>query len=135
MRAYFKVVNLKSFISGSPNSFPGKGLCKAYIKPAMIVLMAICKIESVQMPSKRQRNKTAKHNDVIAGYAGDDMITKESGARNMVSINVSWQRVKAIFYPFHPDGVEEGDMIESAVTGMVVDALLSGRGKSHTVSI
>src|SRR5436190_519247 len=97
--------------------------------------MAICKIESVQMPSKRQRNKTAKHNDVIAGYAGDDTITKESGARNTVSVNVSWQRAKAIFYPFHPDGAEEGDMIESAVTGMVVDAFLSGRVKSHTVSI
>jgi hypothetical protein len=74
------------------------------------------------MPSKRQRNKTAARNDVIAGYAGDDMITKEADARNMVSISVSWQRGKAIFYPFHPDGVEEKGMIESAVTGMVVDA-------------
>ena len=97
--------------------------------------MAICKIERVQMPSKRQRNKTAKHNDVIAGYAGDDTITKESGARNTVSVNVSWQRAKAIFYPFHPDGAEEGDMIESAVTGMVVDAFLSRRVMSHTLSI
>ena len=63
------------------------------------------------------------------------MMTKESGARNMVSINVSWQWVKAIFYPFHPDGVEEGDMIESAVMGMVVDAFLSKRVMSHTLSI
>ena len=77
-RAYFKVVDLKSFISGSPNSFPRKSLCKMYIKPATIVVMAICKIESVQMPSKRQWNKMAKHNDVIARYAGDDTVTKES---------------------------------------------------------
>ena len=87
------------------------------------------------MPSKRQRNKKATHNDVVAGYTGDDMITKESGARNMVSINVSWQRAKAIFYPFHPDGVEEGDMIELAMMGMVVDAFLSKRVMSHTLSI
>jgi len=91
MRVYFKVVDLKSFISDSPNSFHSKDLCKAYIKPAMIVLMTICKIESVQMSSKRQWNKMGKHNDIITGYAGDDMMTKESGARNMVSINVSWQ--------------------------------------------
>jgi hypothetical protein len=87
------------------------------------------------MPSKRQRNKKATHNDIIAGYAGDDTITKESGARNTVSIGISWQRGKAIFYPFHPDGAEQGGMIESAVTGTVVDAFLSKRVMSHTLSI
>ena len=87
------------------------------------------------MPSKRQRNKKATHNDIVAGYAGDDMITKESGARNTVSISISWQQGKAIFYPFHPDGVEQGGMIESAVMGMVVDAFLLKRVMSHTLSI
>jgi hypothetical protein len=58
------------------------------------------------MPSKRQRNKTAIHNDVIAGYAGDGTITKKSGARNTVNVSVLWERGKAIFYPFHPDGME-----------------------------
>ena len=87
------------------------------------------------MPSKRQRNKTAEHNDIIVGYAGDDSITKESDARNTVSVSVSWQRGKGIFYPFHPDGAEQGDMVESVVTGTVVDAFLSKRVMSHTLSI
>src|SRR2546423_15039630 len=87
------------------------------------------------MPSKRQRNKTTEHNDVIAGYIGDDSITKELDARNTVSVSVSWQRGKAIFYPFHPDGAEQGEMIESVVTGTVVDAFLSKRVMSHTLSI
>jgi len=87
------------------------------------------------MPSKRQRNKTTEHNDVIAGYIGDDSITKESDTRNTVSVSVSWQRGKAIFYPFHPDGAEQGDMIESVVMGTVVDAFLSKRVMSHTLSI
>src|SRR5579859_7411448 len=87
------------------------------------------------MPSKRQRNKKATHDDVVAASAGDVMITKELGARNTVDINVSWQRGKAIFYPFHADDAEEGGMIESAVTGMVVNAFLSKRAMSHTLSI
>src|SRR5579859_7493131 len=87
------------------------------------------------MRSKRQRNKTATHDDVVAAYAGDDMITKELGARNTVDVNVSWQREKAIFYPFHADDAEEGGMIESAVTGTVVNAFLSKRAMSHTLSI
>jgi len=86
------------------------------------------------MPSKRQRNKTTEHNDIIAGYIGDDSITKELDARNTVSVSVSWQRGKAIFYPFHPDGAEQGDMIESVVTGTVVDAFLSKRVMSHVVN-
>ena len=44
MRTYFKIINLKSFISGSPNSFPSKGLWKTYIKPITIILAAICKL-------------------------------------------------------------------------------------------
>ena len=58
------------------------------------------------MPSKRQRNKTATHNNIMAGYTGDGMIMKKSGARNTVSVSVSWEWGKAIFYPFHLDGVE-----------------------------
>src|SRR5579859_5904313 len=87
------------------------------------------------MSSKRQQKRMATHNDVIAGYAGDVTITKESGARNTVGVSVSWQRGKAIFHPFHRDGAEKGDMIESAVTGTVVNAFLSKRVISHTLSI
>jgi len=77
----------------------------------------------------------AKYNDVIVGYAGDDTITKESNTRNTANVSISWQRGKAIFYPFHWDGAEQGDMVESAVTGTVVDAFLSKRVMSHMLSI
>jgi hypothetical protein len=48
---------------------------------------------------------------------------------------MSWQRTKTTFFPFHSDGAEEGEMIESAVTGTVVDAFLSSRVMSHTVAL
>jgi hypothetical protein len=41
----------------------------------------------------------------------------------------------AMNWPFHTDGGEEGDMIESVVTGTVVDTFLLNRAKSHMVWI
>jgi len=111
------------------------------------------------MSSKRQWNsshkkkETEKDHHFINRHVEKDTIVKEL---NMVigtpnkgvngswwdislshssSVRVSWQHTKATFYPFHVYGGEEGEMIESAVMGMVVDAFLSSRVKSHTVSI
>src|SRR5579859_6069350 len=57
------------------------------------------------------------------------------GVSRSSNIGVSWQRTRGTFYPFHTDGEEEGEMIESVVTGTVVDTFLSDRAKSHMVSI
>jgi hypothetical protein len=111
------------------------------------------------MSSKRRWNssgkkkETEKDHHFVDTHVEKDTIVKESntvvgtpnkrvngsswdiGLSHSSSVRVSWQRTKATFYLFHADGWEEGEMIESAVTGTVVDAFLSGRVKSHTVSI
>jgi hypothetical protein len=121
-------------------------------------------VASFEMSSKRQRNSKGKRKITGENYemadAGveDKVIVEDSSIRldastegpsaevdetssnqaglSLSSDDVSWQRVKGTFYPFHVDGTEEeGEMVELAVTGTVVDAFLSSMAKSHTVSI
>src|SRR5438874_11801648 len=91
------------------------------------------------MSSKRRRtsksNRANQHGSIDVPVKDDVMVEKESGITNQIGINVSWEREKGMFYPFYADGAGEGDMIESAIKGTVVDAFLSNRALSHTISI
>ena len=92
------------------------------------------------MSSKRRWNSSGKKKETekdhrfVDTHVEKDTIVKESntvvgtpnkgvngsswdiGLSHSSSVRVSWQRTKATFYPFHADGGEEGEMIESAVT-------------------
>jgi hypothetical protein len=92
------------------------------------------------MSPKRQRNSKGNKSNMAKEHGTVDVqvkdgitVIKESVKAKTDSVRVSWERAKGKFYPFDVDGAEEGDMIESAVTGTVVDAFLTDRVISHTI--